>query len=60
MFMPKDVPQRLTLADIIMSKIKEKETELASQMSHAGACQRALWWILCDAVQARRPSSSPA
>lgn len=33
LFMSDAPPQRQTLADIIMAKIKEKETEIASQMS---------------------------
>jgi hypothetical protein len=33
MFMSKESKKRTTLADLIMSKIKEKETEIASQMS---------------------------
>jgi len=36
-FMPSAAPQRLTLADIILAKIREKETEMASRMS--GACE---------------------
>eukprot|EP00051_Salpingoeca_urceolata_P027599 m.482324 g.482324 ORF g.482324 m.482324 type:complete len:434 (-) comp22494_c0_seq1:18-1319(-) len=34
-FMAPEPPQRLTLADIIMSKIKEKETEIQSQLTDA-------------------------
>ncbi len=37
LFMPKDVPKRITLADIILDKIKEKETEIASQISVTGS-----------------------
>ncbi|XP_046859306.1 bystin-like isoform X2 [Xenia sp. Carnegie-2017] len=33
MFMSKEPPQRQTLADIIMEKIKDKKTEIESQMS---------------------------
>ena len=33
MFMSKEPPQRRTLADIIMEKIKDKKTEIESQMS---------------------------
>eukprot|EP00040_Diaphanoeca_grandis_P032868 m.200048 g.200048 ORF g.200048 m.200048 type:complete len:443 (-) comp32758_c1_seq1:231-1559(-) len=33
MFMPSDAPKQATLADIILGKIKEKETEIASQYS---------------------------
>jgi len=36
MFMAPEAPSRLTLADIVLGKIKEKETEIASQMSMRG------------------------
>eukprot|EP00035_Acanthoeca_spectabilis_P024444 m.453828 g.453828 ORF g.453828 m.453828 type:complete len:444 (-) comp20561_c0_seq1:44-1375(-) len=36
MFMAPDAPARMTLADIVMGKIKEKETEIATQMSAFG------------------------
>ena len=32
-FMPKEAPARITLADVIMSKIKDQETEIESHMS---------------------------
>ena len=32
-FMSQDMPQRRTLADAIMEKIRDKETELASRLS---------------------------
>lgn len=35
-FMNKDAPPRRTLADIIMEKLTEKRTEVASQMSESG------------------------
>lgn len=35
-FMNKDAPPRQTLADIIMEKLTEKRTEVASQMSESG------------------------
>lgn len=38
MFMSKDPPVRRTLADIIMEKITEKQTEIRTQMS--GECHR--------------------
>lgn len=34
--MAPEAPARMTLADIVMGKIKEKETEIASQMSAFG------------------------
>lgn len=36
MFMSKDPPVRRTLADIIMEKITEKQTEIRTQMSGEG------------------------
>ena len=33
LFMSQDQPERRTIADIVMEKIKEKQTEIASQMS---------------------------
>lgn len=36
MFMSKDPPVRQTLADIIMEKITEKQTEIRTQMSGEG------------------------
>jgi hypothetical protein len=39
-FMPKTAKKRLTLADAIMGRIKEKETEIASQMSGVLLCCR--------------------
>lgn len=36
MFMSKDPPMRRTLADIIMEKITEKQTEIRTQMSGEG------------------------
>ncbi len=36
MFMSKSAPKRVTLADIILAKIKEKETEMASQIDVDG------------------------
>eukprot|EP00057_Strongylocentrotus_purpuratus_P000379 XP_001175650.2 PREDICTED: bystin [Strongylocentrotus purpuratus] len=35
-FMSKDAPMRRTLADIIMEKLTEKKTEVASQMTESG------------------------
>lgn len=32
-FMSKDIPARRTLADVIMEKIRDKKTEIESQMS---------------------------
>lgn len=37
MFMSKDPPVRRTLADIIMEKITEKQTEIRTQMSGEGS-----------------------
>lgn len=37
MFMSKDPPVRRTLADIIMEKITEKQTEICTQMSGEGS-----------------------
>lgn len=37
-FMPAHPPHRVTLADVIMGKIREQETEIASQMTR--------WYIL--------------
>lgn len=37
MFMSKDHPVRRTLADIIMEKITEKQTEIRTQMSGEGS-----------------------
>lgn len=37
MFMSKDPPVRWTLADIIMEKITEKQTEIRTQMSGEGS-----------------------
>lgn len=37
MFMSKDPPVRQTLADIIMEKITEKQTEIRTQMSGEGS-----------------------
>jgi essential nuclear protein 1 len=34
--MAPEAPARMTLADIVMGKIKEKETEIASQLSAFG------------------------
>lgn len=39
MFMSKDPPVRRTLADIIMEKITEKQTEIRTQMSGEGHSQ---------------------
>lgn len=39
LFMKKDAPQLRTLADIIMEKITEKQTELHTQFSDAGTLQ---------------------
>jgi essential nuclear protein 1 len=36
LFMAPEAPARMTLADIVMGKIKEKETEIASQLSAFG------------------------
>lgn len=37
MFMSKDPPVKRTLADIIMEKITEKQTEIRTQMSGEGS-----------------------
>ena len=57
LFMPKEVPKRLTLADIILGKIKDKETEIASQIDIEGVSRPSSHTSSLTVMQRRRRSS---